>query len=278
MAAFGWGRNGLVWDCFVVWVVSRFGVMGDVVDPVCGRGSSEVLEFSVGGRSWGVVWGDYLAFGSAAYWVDQTVRNGYEGRVEEFVVNTDLRSELVFCLLGGFGVTAESAAAAHGVVMGVVGSVPVPDAELLEAVLRDPLPGGLGRYRFPRQRAMRVSAALRRLEGSVPPSEPGKLREFLLGFSGVGPKTSAWVVRNVTGSPDVAIVDVWLVRALTAIGVFPSGWDVRRHYGWYEEAFLLYAGFGGVSPAALDLCVWEQARERGVGFFRSRVSEVPGLW
>ncbi len=241
--------------------------LGPVADPHCGRDSSDYLGFSVGRDEWEVPWGRFDAFGSAAYWVDQTVRGRYVDRVAALVRGADVVSETLFCLLGGFGITAESAHAAHSVVLGVLEVDPAPAAERIEKALRRPLPGGLGRYRFPRQRALRIADAASRLRVSPPPSEPAQLREYLLGLNGIGPKTAAWIVRNVTGSAEVAIVDIWLIRALTQAGVFRPEWRVERQYERFEAAFLQYAAHGRVSPGALDLCIWEQARRVGHSWF-----------
>ena len=241
--------------------------LGPIADPHCGRDSRDCLGFSVGRHKWEVPWGRFDAFGSAAYWVDQTVRGRYVDRMATLARGADVVSETLFCLLGGFGITAESAQAAHRVVLGVLKVDPAPDAERIEKALRQPLPGGLGRYRFPRQRAARVADAVGRLRASPPPGEPSLLREYLLGLSGIGPKTAAWVVRNVTGSAEVAIVDIWLIRALTQAGIFRPEWRVDRHYERFEAAFLQYAAHGRVSPGALDLCIWEQARRVGHSHF-----------
>ena len=241
--------------------------LGPVADPHCGRDSSDFLSFSVGRDEWEAPWGRFDAFGSAAYWVDQTVRGHYVDRVAALACGADVVSETLFCLLGGFGITAESARAAHSVVWGVLEADPAPTAERLEDALRRPLPGGLGRYRFPRQRAVRVADAASRLRVSPPPSEPTQLREYLLALNGIGPKTAAWIVRNVSGSAEVAIVDIWLVRALTQVGIFRPEWRVDQHYERFEAAFLQYAAHGRVPPGALDLCIWEQARRVGPSHF-----------
>ena len=67
----------------------------------------------VGRDEWEAPWGRFDAFGSAAYWVDQTVRGHYVDRVAALARDADVVSETLFCLLGGFGITAESAQAAH---------------------------------------------------------------------------------------------------------------------------------------------------------------------
>lgn len=239
-----------------------------VVDPHCGRRSDDRICFLVNGDSWDVPWGSYDVFGTAAFWIDQTARGGYAERVTAQACRTDIDLEIVFCLLGGFGVTAESAAAAHKVVLDLLQTEPEPSARVIEEVLRHPLPGGYGRYRFPHQRATRIAEALERVRSHPPPEDPHELRRYLLDLRGVGPKTAAWIVRNVTGSADVAIIDIWLVRAMTWIGVFRPEWRVERHYDLFEDAFLQYAAHGDVEPGALDLCIWEEARIVGPSYFR----------
>ena len=241
--------------------------LGAAVDPHCGRSSDSCVHFSVGREEWRVPWGRFDAFGTAAYWVDQTIRGGYSDKVEMLARRADLRSETIFCLLGGYGVTAELARAAHEVVSSVLQAQPEPEPGDIETALRRPLPGDLGRYRFPRQRATRVAEAVRRLRQNPPPNDPLLLREYLLGVNGIGPKTAAWIVRNVTGTPEVAIIDIWLIRALTKNGIFGREWRVDRHYERYEAAFLQYATHGQVPPGALDLCIWEQARRVGHAHF-----------
>ncbi len=246
-------------------------ILGVVADPHCGRDSNAYMPFAVGSYEWEVQWGRFDAFGTAAYWIDQTVRNRYEDRVNALADATDPLSETLFCLLGGFGVTTESAWAAHSVVTELLASQPLPTVERIEDALRVPLPGGLGRYRFPRQRAARVANAVTRFQDDPPDHrDPSRLREYLLGLNGIGPKTASWIVRNVTGSADVAIIDIWLMRALTLAGVFRPEWRVEQNYDLFEDAFLQYAKQGKVPPAALDLCIWEQARTVGHAFFLTK--------
>ena len=246
-------------------------ILGAVADPHCGRDSNAYMHFAVGSYEWEVQWGRFDAFGTAAYWIDQTVRSDYEDRIATLAGVADLLSETLFCLLGGFGVTAESALAAHSVVIGLLASQPMPTVERFEDALRDPLPGGLGRYRFPRQRAFRVANAVTRFQTDPPDRrDPLRLREYLLSLNGIGPKTAAWIVRNVTGSGEIAIIDIWLIRALTRARIFRTEWRVEQNYDRFEDAFLQYAKQGNVSPAALDLCIWEQARGVGHAFFATR--------
>ena len=244
-------------------------ILGDTIDPHCQRDSSEWLTFSVASQRWAIQWGRFDAFGSPAYWVNQVVRGKYDERVTADAQGTDLQAETIFCVLGGYGVTAESGRAAFQVVKQLLAHDPYPDADPIEAALREPLPHDLGRYRFPRQRASRIVGALLYLRENPPPTAPIDLRDYLLGITGVGPKTAAWIVRNVTGSADLAIIDVWIVRALTHVGIFRPEWKVSQHYAKFEAAFLQYAAYGDVQPGVLDLCIWEQARTVGHSFFKT---------
>lgn len=172
----------------------------------------------------------------------------------------------MFCLLGGYGVTAESATVTYNALLTFFDeSESVDEAELFE-FLRRPLlypDGQLRRYRFPGQRARRIAGALQQFRGGADEFDlpPLELRQRLLAFEGIGPKTASWIVRNVTGSDEVAIIDIWVVRALRAVGIFPTEWEPARHYQALESTFLQFATQAGVSAAALDLCIWEEARQ-----------------
>ena len=234
--------------------------MDPMRDPHCGRSSYDRIGFSVKGQSWDVEWGNSDVFGTPAFWVNRTAIERYEERLATTATAADIKSVVVFCLLGGSGISAEVARAARKVVLDLIAEDPDATAEAIEEQLREPLPGDLGHYRFPRQRSQRITASLAQLRSEPPPEDPLDLKAYLKGLHGVGPQTAAHIVRNLTGSAKVAIVGVWLVRAMTAAGIFKPQWHVRRHYDSFEEAFLQYAAHGNVQPGALDLCIWEKAR------------------
>lgn len=219
-------------------------------------------------------WGRHDAFGTAAYWVAQVGECPYGSLIS---AGGELIEDLVFCLLGGYGITAAMNDAAFRCLVhaGLVTTDPVPESEEIEAVLRVPLNLRAHRepvrYRFPRQRAVRLNAALAKLrEGSLP-SSPLELRDALLDFHGIGPKTASWIVRNQTGSDEVAIIDVHLRRAGLAAGFFRAEWRLPEDYHLFEWAFLAYAGAGGVAAAGLDVCIWDQVRRLG----RARARFLP---
>lgn len=220
-------------------------------------------EFKVDSESIAFTWGRFDVPGTASFWVDQALRrDSYRRRVQREVDSADLRAQTVFCLLGGHGVTAEMAGATYVELCRRVDFDTLPTADVIEAALRTPvgLNGRMVRYRFWRQRAQRIAGALQILDQCVPPDDSRALRDWLTAVPGIGLKTASWIVRNTTGSDEVAIIDIWLVRALTRAGVFPEVWTVPRDYHRYERTFLAYADAGGVSASVLDWCIWDLGR------------------
>jgi N-glycosylase/DNA lyase len=217
----------------------------------------------VAGQHRHVPWGAPHELGSAAYWVS-TVRGIDEP--EHFRLGDSLAEEVAACILGGHGVTAE---------VGLAAFEALREAGLLErgvsaddlcAVLSEPLPlpgsTRLRRYRYPRQRADRLAAALRYISEPELPEDGVALRDWLLDCPGVGPKTASWVARNWAAAA-VAIIDIHVQRAGVSAGVFDPLWRLPHDYALYETSFLAFAAAGSVSPALLDTCIWQQLHELG---------------
>lgn len=208
-------------------------------------------------------WGEAHELGTPAYWTDQTRRRGQSG---DYRLGRSLREELAACLLGGYGIKARVglAAFAHLRSCRVLASG-ATEAEIAER-LHEPLDidGRPVSYRFPNQRAQRLAAALRVFDASGPaPEDPEALRGWLLALPGVGPKTAAWIVRNVTSTNSVAIVDVHVRRAGLAAGFFAADWTLPKDYGSYETCFLAVAALGAVNAGELDACIWNQLQALG---------------
>ena len=214
------------------------------------------FSLNVRGEAWDVQWGRHDEFGTPAYWIDQTLTGGYADQYQP----TDLQTAVVWGLLHGGGIRAESGNAFLEPVMALLQRQPDADAEDIKSVLRTPI-AGVGRYRFPNKSSY-IAAAIDRLQQIPPPDDPAQLRRYLLDLHGVGPKTAALIVTAFTGgAAPVHINDIWLRRALTPSGVFRPEWRVEHDYDRFEEAFLQYARQGNVKPGALDWCIWELARE-----------------
>lgn len=210
-------------------------------------------------------WGHSHELGSAAYWVEQARR---APPIAKFNIGENLAEEVAVCILGGYGMPAKVGLAGFRALKSarLILTDPLPSAEEIERVLREPLDLGKGRtvhYRFPAQRASRLAGCLRILASTRPPEGPADLRAWLLGLPGIGVKTASWIVRNYCASSDVAIIDIHIQRAGVAAGFFSPSWLLPRDYHLFEAAFLEVARMGGVEAAALDACIWQQLQSIG---------------
>lgn len=212
----------------------------------------------------GVRWGDTSLLLTPA-WIARHAhirwrRRSFNGVFRQKSVT--LAEDVVFCLLGGFGIRAEVADAAYRH-LSLNGLFEAPiDRDVIEKHLREPL--GVGgrsvRYRFPAARARYIAEALDRLRTIAPPLEELRLRDYLVSIPGIGPKTASYVVRNHLGSDRVAILDIHLLRAGRTACLFPEGMTLPRHYLDIEQRFLAFAKACGVPASVLDLIVWEMLR------------------
>lgn len=187
-----------------------------------------------------------------------------------------VEQELLFCLLGGFGVTYELC---HSAACLVAELEPFSDRwsdeglrTALVAVLESPKfeprrrDGSLRRYRFPRRKAALIVEARGWLLRHSPLSErlrsirgsQGR-RELLCECSGIGPKSASWILRNVGWGDDLAILDIHVLRALADAGRIGEV-QMPRDYELAEVAFLDWCRELDAPPAAFDLFVWEWQR------------------
>lgn len=230
-------------------------------DAIFAAGPEVTLSCEFGQRT--LWWGNVWQWASAAYWAERAAR--CEVAPGEFRLGADLAEEVVVCVLGGFGMPAEVGIAAFDAVRRAGLIRPFVPASDLEQVLRAPLRIGdrTVRYRFPRQRAQRLAAALTHLHQHPLPDDPRLARDALIDVPGVGPKTASWIVRNQFDSDEVAIIDIHLCRAGQAAGVFDRTWNLNRDYIRFEAFFLAWAKHAAVRPSVLDACIWAELAELG---------------
>lgn len=212
----------------------------------------------------GVMWGCASVPFSPAYWA---ARCAWPAETMPAFVTRDgsLAEEVGFCLLGGFGIRYEINALAferlrdHGAF-----DLDLPfSIELITELLEAPLDfeGRAVRYRFPRQRARRISAMRDNLrEAELLMLSAPDLRDALQTLEGVGPKTASWVVRNLLDSDDVAILDIHIIRVCQRAGIFPAEISLPRDYAALEARFLDFAERAGVRSSLLDAVMWAEAR------------------
>lgn len=216
----------------------------------------------------GLTWGEAHEFFTPCYWLTQYWMNGFDKMSEsKYKSNATLTEELTFCLLGGFGVTAELATAAFERCkeVGLIDNYET-DPRCWEDYLSHPLKleGKSRRYRYPRQKSKYLSSAMKILKSCNWNHLKGKqLRDRLLTLKGVGPKTASWIVRNLEDSDEVAILDIHLIRAGVITGIFKSEHNVDKHYTEMESIFIEFCRKLGAQPSRLDCLIWDQMREIG---------------
>lgn len=208
----------------------------------------------------GVNWGRIDAFPSPAYWTYQVLARRAQGTRINFKLGGTLREEVGACLLGGHGIPATVGIAAFADLKrrGAFQDG-APDEGTLYDWLSEPITidGRSIRYRFAKQKAKYLAAALARLDCETPPCRSGsELRTWLLDIPGIGLKTASWVARNWLDADDIAILDIHLLRAGLLAGFFPRDLSVERHYLELEALFLEFSRGLGVRASELDAVIW----------------------
>ena len=189
----------------------------------------------------------------------------------------EIEDELLFCLLGGFGITFEHGRSASATIRQLRPfSSDWKDEQLFEAILsalmqpqfeprrRD---GSFRRYRFPNQKASIIMKARQWVRSQDPLDErllqlgSAKDRRRLLSeCPGMGFKTASWLLRNLGLGGELAIIDVHVLRALLNAKRIPGDVRIPKDYEMAEEAFLAWCDELGAPSAAFDLFVWHWQR------------------
>jgi N-glycosylase/DNA lyase len=216
----------------------------------------------------GVTWGHHWAVFTPAYWLSQMWMAAlHKGSRAPYAARGSLDEELVFCMLGGFGITAELATSAFQACAGanLISERAVAAASWEETLSRPMnVNGKFIRYRYPRAKAKYLASAMTYLrEKSIDVSSGRAMRDSLLPIPGVGPKTAGWVARNYLDADDVAILDIHLIRAGLLCDLFNPNQRIERDYFAMEARFIEFCGRLGARPAVLDCLIWEQMRVLG---------------
>jgi thermostable 8-oxoguanine DNA glycosylase len=224
----------------------------------------------------GVNWGRFEQALTPAFWVSQS---WMADRPTSFQLGKTLVEEVAVCLLGGHGAPAEVGLAAFDRVRDELVSSRsdgVLESRML-ALLTEPLRvnGRSVRYRFARQRARYLSGSLVGLcaihEDQL---DDVAFRDALCRLPGIGLKTASWIVRNRRGSDTVAILDVHIVRACEAMGVFPNGSDPAHSYRKLENLFLEFCRRTSARASVLDGVMWSTMRRLSKRLLNVLIDEV----
>lgn len=207
----------------------------------------------------GVHWGAVEAFPTPAYWTYQVLARRLIAQPVRYRLGQTLTEEVGACLLGGHGIPSAVGLAAFSKLKAAgVFARATSEAEIHHLLSeRVPLNGRLVGYRFAKQKARFLSAALLSLAREAPPSGSGRqLRDWLIELPGIGYKTASWIARNWLNACDVAILDIHILRAGFLSGFFSSELTVERDYLRLEEQFLAFSAAVGVNAAELDAVIW----------------------
>ncbi len=187
-----------------------------------------------------------------------------------------LFEEVMFCIVGGFGVEFEHAVSVAQRVLQLGLGDPGWGDERLEARLLEEFArpqfepqrrdGRLRRYRYGGSKARLIVRARRwllqqrnlvgRLEAMGCEQER---RNVLMECPGLGPKSASWALRNVGLCVDLAILDVHVTRALRLAGRMTTE-RLPKDYDVVERSFLRWCRDSGAPPGAFDLFLWEWQR------------------
>jgi len=208
----------------------------------------------------GIKWGLIEAFLSPAYWAYQVLARRIEGKSIQYKLGRTLKEEVGACLLGGHGIPAKMGLAAyeHVKAFGAFGPVAPTGDDLLNWLLQPiEVDGRFLHYRFARQKAKYLAAALSKLQSELPPVDSGlALRNWLTQIPGIGLKTASWIARNWLDADDVAILDIHILRAGMIAGFFKKELTVERHYLELEKQFIAFSRALEIRPSELDAVMW----------------------
>lgn len=215
-----------------------------------------------------VFWGDPWKVFTPAYWLTLAwMKEAELPHLKNPVGEDGLVDQLGFCMLGGYGITAEvNAVAFERCREAGLFSRLETNIEEWRAVLSSPfdLNGKKIRYRYPNQKSKYLSSAMAYLRTHRLKVKSGlSLRNQLLSISGIGYKTASWIVRNVFDSDEVAILDIHLIRAGRLCGLFSTDDNVQRDYLRMEERFLTFSHILQIRPSILDYLIWDEMRNAG---------------
>lgn len=213
----------------------------------------------------GVNWGLAEEIFTPAFWKYQAHMKRVSGQYCHYRLGRTLLEEVSVCLLGGYGMPAELGLAAFDRLKDQDLLSGWATADEIEQALSMPFVvfENLRNYRFARQKARYLSSALAELRESTLPKDEKACRDYLTTLNGIGPKTASWVVRNHFGSNAVAILDIHIVRAGIAIGIFDENADTARQYYQLEDQFLTFCLALEESASLLDALMWDYMRRIG---------------
>ena len=213
----------------------------------------------------GICWGYYGKLFTPAYWKIQYLMHSQNDSFSiQYKLGNNILEEVVACLLGGFGLKAETGLAAFDRMVNRNLIKEGIDYQPIFSSLEEPfsIAGKKVRYRFPNQKAKFIFQFLNRTDlKQIPLSNDLTFRKWLMSVNGIGPKTASWITRNYLNSENVAIIDIHIFRAGLIAGIFSEKLDVQKDYFKLEQIFIDFCKAIQVQPSKMDALMWLQMKE-----------------
>ncbi|PVY57926.1 MULTISPECIES: 8-oxoguanine DNA glycosylase [unclassified Simplicispira] len=220
-------------------------------------------------RVWNdIAWGEHYCLFTPAYWVSHVWMNQLDTVVSSpYYSQRSLAEEIAFCMLSGFGITAELAGAAFQTCRsrGLI-EQRCTEPDVWTDTLKTPLwvNGKEVHYRYPNQKAKFLADAMNHLDaGHIECGSGRALRDSLLQIKGCGHKTAGFIARNYLDSDEVAILDIHVVRAGLLLDLFSEQDTVEKDYEEMEQRYIDFCNAIQVRPSVLDCIVWSHMRTLG---------------
>lgn len=197
------------------------------------------------------------SFWEVQYHLDDTTSCDYK-------LGTNLKEEVVACLLGGYGFKAEIGLLAFHRIKNLRLIRTGVSLDEIEDAISAPYrwSGKEVHYRFSHQKSKYIYWFLQRKDLDEFETLCGsKLRDKLLTIKGIGPKTASWIARNYGNCEDVAIIDIHIYRAGRLAGFVNPKWNVQKDYYKIEESFLDFCHSINALPSKMDSIMWNQMKE-----------------
>jgi thermostable 8-oxoguanine DNA glycosylase len=223
-------------------------------------------------------WGMAEELLTPAYWATQAWMWEVEAP-EHYKLGNSLEEETLACLLGGYGIPAEVGLAAYERLRERLCEDPaaLKSEDAVLEMLLTPLnvAGRSVRYRFAKQKARYISAAMNAMPQVDRDASDRDLRGKLIDIPGIGLKTASWIVRNWRNSDEVSILDIHILRAGQILGVFPKEQTVEKHYLNLENLYLEFAASISVRASILDSVMWMTMRQMPNSMIKTLLGEEP---
>ncbi len=207
-------------------------------------------------------WGEAGRRFTKSYWEAQYYLD--DSCDENYKLGSNLKEEVVACLLGGYGLKAELGLMAFHRIKNLRLIRQGARLEEIEDAISAPFRwnGKEVHYRFSRQKSKYIFYFLQRNDiGEFEKLKGNRLRDKLMTIKGIGPKTASWITRNYSNSEDVAIVDIHIYRAGRLAGFVNPKWDMQKDYYKIEESFLDFCHSINALPSKMDSIMWNQMKE-----------------